>query len=295
MCAKTRWAARASCATTSDDWHRLLNAVLSAVACGALGLGAVGPRGAIIGAVALCLALLAHVIVTVVRGGDLYSCIAFGGDIDPASARRVPRRIGLPNRSALNEPDGAPTRTRSSALSAVIAKVTSRCPKASLTALTTASTETPSINSVRPPRSTWTATARCVLTVEPIRLGGIRSENTSGRNDDQLPQPHLAGSRADTRDTESTRCLRDVETSALASVVSRTHRLRECVSLGMLDEEREGSVYRNVPSSQVSSNITRPTDIQSRRYRRSCIRPDTAQLSEGVTFWGEGSCSRGTE
>jgi|SRR5665213_1392670 len=112
MCAKTRWAARASCATTSDDWHRLLNAVLSAVACGALGLGAVGPRGAIIGAVALCLALLAHVIVTVVRGGDLYSCIAFGGDIDPASARRVPRRIGLPNRSALNEPDGAPTRTR---------------------------------------------------------------------------------------------------------------------------------------------------------------------------------------
>ena len=84
-------------ASLNSDWHRALVALVAAVACyaalmaarvgrgdtrlgflGALGLGAVGPRGAIIGAVALCLALLAQVIVTLVRGGDRHSRIAFG-------------------------------------------------------------------------------------------------------------------------------------------------------------------------------------------------------------------------
>ena len=84
-------------ASLRNNWHELLVAVLAAGACyaalmaarvgrgdtrlgflGGLGLGAVGPRGAIIGAVALCLALLVQVIVTVVGGGDRHSRIAFG-------------------------------------------------------------------------------------------------------------------------------------------------------------------------------------------------------------------------
>jgi leader peptidase (prepilin peptidase) / N-methyltransferase len=84
-------------ASLNSDWHRALVALVAAVACyaalmaarvgrgdtrlgflGALGLGAVGPRGAISGAGTLCLVLLVQVIVTVVRGGDRHSRIAFG-------------------------------------------------------------------------------------------------------------------------------------------------------------------------------------------------------------------------
>ena len=84
-------------ASVDDGWCRLAVAVLTGGACyaalmaarvgrgdtrlgflGGLGLGAVGLRGAIIGAVALCVALLVQVIVTVIKGGDRHSRIAFG-------------------------------------------------------------------------------------------------------------------------------------------------------------------------------------------------------------------------